>query len=83
MPLSIKNPTADRLVNELTTATGETITQAVVTALQERLDRVRGQRASAIERRLKTLGAELRSHPVSDSRPVEEILGYDEHGLPR
>ena len=39
MALSIKDPEADRLARELATRTGETLTQAVVVALRERLAR--------------------------------------------
>ena len=39
MPLSIKNPDADRLARALAQRTGETLTEAVIKALRERLDR--------------------------------------------
>jgi len=39
MPLSIKNPEADRLARALASQTGETITQAVINALRDRLSR--------------------------------------------
>ncbi len=39
MALSIKGGEADRLARELAAATGETLTEAVETALRERLDR--------------------------------------------
>lgn len=81
MALSVKNPDADRLVRELTAETGESITDAVVIALQERLDRVRGRKASSIKRRLQALGDEVATYPVVDDRPADEIIGYDEHGL--
>jgi antitoxin VapB len=82
MALSVKNPEADHLARELTAATGESITEAVVVALRERLERIRGRRASAMIRRLSALQAEVQTYPVIDSRPPEEIIGYDEHGLP-
>jgi antitoxin VapB len=43
MALSIKNPEADRLARELAAATGETLTEAVLNALRERLTRQRGK----------------------------------------
>ena len=82
MALSLKNPEADQLARELTAETGETITEAVVVALRERLERVRGRRADIIRRRLGALRKELRAYPILDARPADEIIGYDERGLP-
>jgi antitoxin VapB len=82
MALSVKNPLADQLARELTAVTGESITDAVVIALQERLERVRGRRAATTRRRITALVAEARSYPVVDSRSAEQILGYDDEGLP-
>jgi antitoxin VapB len=84
MPLSIKDPETERLARDLARRTGESITVATRKALEERLRRVKGagQRSllladlAAIRRRC----AEL---PVIDRRPPEEIIGYDERGLPR
>jgi antitoxin VapB len=83
MALSVKSPEADRLARELTAATGETITEAVVVALRERLERVRGRRADVIRRRLNALREELKTYPVHDPRSADEIIDYDEHGLPK
>ncbi|MGH8827195.1 MAG: type II toxin-antitoxin system VapB family antitoxin [Jiangellaceae bacterium] len=82
MALSIKSSEADRLARELTATTGESLTTAVVVALRERLERERGTRPAAIARRLRALRADLLRHPVADDRSVEEILGYNDHGLP-
>jgi antitoxin VapB len=83
MALNIKSPEADRLARELTATTGESLTTAVETALQERLERVRGRsRAVTITRRLRALSDQVRALPVLDPRTPEAILGYDEHGLP-
>lgn len=43
MALSIKDPEADRLARELARRTGESLTEAVVRSLRERLDRQRGR----------------------------------------
>ncbi len=82
MALSIKNPEADRLARELATTTGESLTDAVVNALQERLDRARHQRAAGVAQRLRRLAAEVREIPVIDLRAADDIIGYDEDGLP-
>lgn len=83
MALSIKSSEADRLARELTAATGESLTTAVVIALRERLERQRGNSATTIKRRLTRLRREIADLPVVDSRPADQIVGYDDDGLPR
>jgi antitoxin VapB len=80
MALSIKTAEADELARELAAATHESITEAVTTALRERLMRVRGQ--ESIATRLDRLIEEYQASPIADHRTVEEILGYDDDGLP-
>lgn len=82
MAFSIKDPETDRLARALAAATGESLTEAVRAALRERLEREskRGRRGVAAEmRRIQERVARL---PVLDHRSPDEILGYDEHGLP-
>ncbi len=83
MALSIKNDDADRLARELAATTGETLTDAVLVALQERLERERARGEAGIIHRIRRLAAEIDDIPVLDPRPADEIVGYDEHGLPR
>ncbi len=85
MTLHIKDSKADRLARELAEATGETLTEAVTRALEERLGRY--QRRSEAEiaarrRALIELVEEIDKLPVLDDRSPEEIIGYDENGLP-
>jgi antitoxin VapB len=70
MALSIKTEEADRLARTLAKLTGETITQAVTTALRERLDReqVRRDAAEDLPARLAALSERLRN--AYDTRPV-------------
>ena len=82
MALSIKNPDADRLARALAATTGESLTDAVVIALEERLERERTRRAGALAHRLKRLAAEVQDLPVLDQRKPDDIVGFDEHGLP-
>lgn len=85
MALNIKDPETDRLARELAAATGESITVAARRALEERLERVRhSQRASESDHRdvIDGIIARGRARPILDARPVDEILGYDENGLP-
>lgn len=84
MALNIKHSEADRLARELAERTGETITETVINALRERLARVRGRtRARSIGDELMEIGRRCAALPDLDNRSPEEIIGYDEHGLPR
>jgi antitoxin VapB len=86
MALNIRDPEAQRLARELAAATGETMTRAVIRALQERLERLRArQRGSRAERaaRLMAHGKRFAALPVLDPRAPDEIIGYDGAGLPR
>jgi len=83
MPLSIKDPETDRLARELATATGETITTTVATALRERLERVHGRaRGPLLADELTTIALRCARLALLDDRPEQEILGYDARGLP-
>ena len=82
MALSIKNPDADRLARELARTTGETITEAVTTAIRERLVRETGWSPEGFEVDVARIQARLAQAPVLDDRTADEIIGYDENGLP-
>lgn len=82
MALSIKNDEADRLARQLAEATGESLTDAVVIALRERLTRVRHRRGPGLRTRVIRLADELAELPTLDTRSADDIVGYDEHGLP-
>ena len=83
MALSIKTDEADALARELAAVTHESLTQAVTTALRERLERVRGTSGADIVWRLDRLADEYGSLPVDDDRSPDELIGYDEFGLPQ
>ena len=85
MTLHIKDEKADRLARELAQATGETLTEAVTRALEERLGRYRRRSEAEVEARRRAMMEvieEIKKLPVLDPRSPDEILGYDEHGLP-
>jgi antitoxin VapB len=83
MSLNIKDPQTDSLVRELAQSTGETITQAVEVAVNERLDRLRaGRPARQLADELDRIALRCAALPLLDNRSDDEILGYDEHGLP-
>lgn len=82
MALSIKSDEADHLARDLAAETGESLTDAVVTALRERLDRAHARHALSISARMRRLQSDAATLPVRDSRTPEEIVGYDDTGLP-
>jgi antitoxin VapB len=83
MALNIKDEQADHLVRELAAETGESITTAVTVAVRERLERVRGSVPSEQRlREIRRISARSVALTVLDERGAEEILGYDERGLP-
>ncbi len=80
MALSVKNEEADRLARELAQTTGESITEAVLIALRERLERERS--GVSVATRLTRLAEEISAYPVLDRRSADEILDFDNAGLP-
>ncbi len=81
MALSVKNDTAERLARQVAAETGESLTEAIIHSLEERLERLKGRRSApdlvetvlAISRRCSAL-------PDLDTRSADEILGYDDSG---
>jgi len=82
--LTIKHPEAELLARELAACTGETLTDAVLTALRERLTREQGRvRKPELADELRAISDRCAALPDLDTRTPEEILGYDERGIPR
>jgi antitoxin VapB len=79
---SIKNPEADRLARELAAATGETLTEAVLKALEERLRREEGRMRRSLADELDEIAKRCSALPVLDDRSPDEIIGYNELGVP-
>ena len=84
MPLSIKAPEADRLARQLAKITGESLTDAVIVAMRERLVREEHRQASKQQLidDLMAIASHCASLPVLDDRTEDEIMGWDENGLP-
>jgi len=79
MALSIKSDQADSLARELAEVTGESITDAVIRSLEARLHNERSRRQ---QRDLSDIVERFSRLPILDDRHPDEIIGYDEHGLP-
>lgn len=82
MHLNIKNDEAHKLATELAEMTGESLTSAVTLALRERLARERRRhRTDNVVARLMKIGSQFAA--LADTgRGPDEILGYDDQGLP-
>lgn len=83
MALNIRNPETEQLVDALVKLTGETKTDAVTRALRDRLTRIRRERSGRrLADDLDAIALRCAQLPVRDARTPEEILGYDEDGVP-
>ena len=84
MAINIRNPETERLAEALAKLTGETKTEAVTIALRDRLARIRRERSQRrLADELDKIARHCASLPVLDARSPEEILAYDENGLPQ
>jgi len=84
MALSLKDPEVDRLAREVAARTGETLTAAVAVALRERLARLKGRRRRRpLREELRDIARRCAALPTLDDRSADEIVDYDERGLPR
>ncbi len=84
MAMSIKSIEVERLAREISEKTGDSLTSTLQKALEERLARLKRQRrGNILLSQLEEILDRVDQLPVLDSRPPDEIMGYDEHGLPR
>src|ERR1039458_4714056 len=84
MPLSIRNSEVERLARALSRLTGEGLTQTILQALRERHQRVRAARKhEQLMEDLTAIARRAAALPELDRRSPDEIIGYDEHGLPK
>jgi len=82
MALSLKDPETDRLAREVSRLTGESLTEAVRTALSERLARERLRRGLPKQNLAQQLDALATERPaLADLDSGDEAIGYDENGL--
>jgi antitoxin VapB len=83
MALSIKDPETEKLARDLAARTGETITIATRRALEDRLKRIgsQGKKAALLDD-MEAMRRRLSALPVLDHRSPDEIIGYDDNGVP-
>ena len=85
MPLNIKNDEAHTYARELSALSGKSITEVVTRALREALDNAKRLQENSVlqlTRDLDDIALHLASLPVLDRRSPEEILGYNDIGVP-
>jgi antitoxin VapB len=83
MALSIKDPETEKLARALAQRTGETITVATRRAIEERLKRTGSQaRKAALLEDMEAMQRRLNALPILDPRSPDDIIGYDENGVP-
>ena len=84
--IRITDPETVRLAEELARRSGESVDAAIARAVGDRLARLEPARrephedAERLIADLETTADEIAALPELDSRPPDEILGYDEHG---
>ncbi len=83
MGLNIKNEEVHRLAREVAARTGETMTHAIQTALEERLVRLSADKAKDRAERAAQVRAILDSIPHYPGATSNHDDLYDEFGLPK
>jgi antitoxin VapB len=82
--LNLKSDEAYRLARELSERTGESMTAAVVVALQERLDRLSRETKQSRVERILAIGRAYAAELTDAERAIDhDKLLYNEMGLPR
>jgi antitoxin VapB len=83
MALNIEHPDIGRLARALARATGESLTEAVSSAIKERLQRRTGcGETDAVRANIRMIQLRFSAGRTADTRTPDEIIGYDEYGLP-
>jgi antitoxin VapB len=84
MGISIRNQKAERLAREVAEQSGESLTQAIIVALEERLERLKGRKsATNLTEEIFRISKRCSALPELDHRSPDEILDYDSRGVPR
>lgn len=83
MAINIKNEETTELIRALAEKTGETQTEAITTAVRERLARIeREQRTEKRVRDIMEIGRKFSELLKGEKIDIDAML-YDEHGLPK
>ena len=84
MVLHIDDPEADRLARELAERTGEPIERAVISSLRQTLEIAQRKEKELDDfvEEVMQIGRRCAALPLLDTRSADEIIGYDENGVP-
>ena len=81
--ITIDDQETRELARQLSEMTGEPLEQAIKVSVKERLRTIQSDDAAhSLEQILNELAVKLSQTPVIDHRSPDEIIGYDEVGLP-
>jgi antitoxin VapB len=82
--LNIKDPEVLELAAQLPQRTGQSMSEAVKEALRESIDRHRSRPTDkeSVTQRVMEIAKRIAALPVLDPRSPDEIIGYNEHGVP-
>ena len=69
-----------QLVSQLSALTGETETEAIRLAVQERLNRLVSDDHAAYMARIRAITSRVAAMPILDARDPDDIIGYNENG---
>lgn len=84
MPITLKREETVRLARALKQRTGLPMARVIHEALEDRMQRL-GSSSSDDERRLaemRAISRRVAQLPDKDGRSADDIIGYDEHGIP-
>lgn len=85
MGLSIKNAEVERMAREIAARRGVTMTEALRQVLAEEVERQRAAREAAVHAKFEELmeiAGRVAAMPDVSDLTDDEILGYDENGIP-
>lgn len=83
MALSIKDADTDRLVRRYAQLKGLSYTRAIRVAVTNALEKEHAlPEGESFMERIRRIQDRVAAYPRFDSRSADDIIGYDEHGLP-
>ncbi len=84
MPLNIKDAETHNLARKLASITGESLTKTVKHALLDKLSVVENAHSNKqLANQLDQIAIHCANLPRKDRRSADNIIGYDDDGLPK
>lgn len=82
MSINIKDPETDRLARDLAAKTGESLTNAIKHAIEERLVRESARTTISLADEIMEISRRASRIRPKSSATADEVIGYDDRGLP-